>query len=224
MIETRTLPRAARTLAALGLLLLVSCAGTHRLSDPTLVLSTSEGTELGVSTEYGVVFLGHTARSGDVEITAWYGDGPSIESTVIEPINTQLFTAETEIRLPSVPMTFVEPLPGQEVVVIGRRGSKKWEKRLTVLSDPRVEGILLGVPSELQNAPDQIGAGVFVCPDGDCKRKQFLGLVSGQLTLDGEDGRRTYLSVIGPSELWPLVTHRRDLNRRKPWVYRDDIL
>ena len=213
-----------RILIAPCLCFVVSCVGTHKLSDPTLVLTTEAGSELGVSTEYGVVFLGRTARSGDVEITAWFGDGPSIESTVIEPITASVFTAETEIRLPSVPMIFEDPEPGAEVLIVGRRGSKKWEKHVRVQTDPRVDGILLEVPSELRNAPDQIGAGVFVCPDEDCKRKQFLGLVSGQITLTGEGGTRTYVSVVGPSELWPLVTHRRDLHKRKPWIYRDDIL
>jgi hypothetical protein len=32
------------------------------------------------------------------------------------------------------------------------------------------------------------------------------------------------LTVIGPEQLWRLVTHRRDHTRRKPWVYREDIL
>ena len=55
-----------RLLAALLLLPAAGCLGpyTHKLSDPTLVLQTRGGTELGVSTEYGVVFLGRTARSG----------------------------------------------------------------------------------------------------------------------------------------------------------------
>jgi hypothetical protein len=30
--------------------------------------------------------------------------------------------------------------------------------------------------------------------------------------------------VLGPRDLWRLVTHRRDLLRRKPWVYREDIM
>ena len=32
------------------------------------------------------------------------------------------------------------------------------------------------------------------------------------------------LAVLGPDELWRLVTHRRDRDVRQPWVYREDIL
>ena len=204
-------------LAALALL--GACQGTHRLADPTLVLQTRGGSELGVSTDYGIVFLGRTARSGDIEIMSWYGDGPSIESTVIEPVDSRIFTAETEIRLPSVPLTFVEPIPGQEVLLVGRKNLRRWEKTVRVRTDPAIEGILLDVPSELYNSPDQIGAGVF-----HCNNKRLIGLVSGQVTVRGKDGTRTYLAVVGPKELWRLATHRKDLLRRKPWVYRDDIL
>lgn len=216
-----------RSIAALGLAalgLLASCQGTHRLADPTLVLQTRGGSELGVSTDYGIVFLGRTARSGDVEIMAWYGDGPSIETTVIEPVDSRIFTAETEIRLPSVPLTFVEPVPGQSVLLIGRKNLKRWEKHVTVRTDPAIDGILLEVPGELYNSPDQVGAGVFHCVQEDCNNKRLIGLVSGQVTLRGKDGTRTYLTVVGPRELWRLATHRKDLLRRKPWVYRDDIL
>jgi len=213
------------TLWILSLLFLGSCAGVHTLSDPTLVLQTRNGSELGVSTDYGVVFLGRTARSGDVEIMSWYGDGPNIESTVIEPINDQIYTAETEIRLASVPLTFIQPEPGQTVLLIGRKDRERWEKHVTVKSDPRVDGILLDVTTEFYNAPDQIGAGVFVCPEEDCARKRLVGLVAGVITLtDSDGGTKTYLSIVGPKELWRLATHRKDMLRRKPWVYRDDVL
>lgn len=210
-------------LCLLGLLL-SSCAGVHTLSDPTLVIETKGGVELGVSTDYGIVFLGSTARSGDVEIKSWYGDGPNIELTVIEPINSRLFTAETEIRLASVPLTFVEPKPGQEVLLVGRKGLERWDKHVVVRSDPRVEGILLDIASEFKNTTDQVGAGVFFCPEGNCDQKLLIGLVSGKITLTGNGGTKSFLTVLGPTELWRLATHRKDAHRRKPWVYRDDIL
>ena len=224
---TATLPH--QRLLALGAALLsvlgASCAGTHRLADPTLRMNTTGGSELGVSTEYGVVFLGSTAQAGDVQVMAWYGDGPSIEDAVIEPIGGRLYTAETEIRLPSVPLSFVDPLPGQQVLLVGRKGtSETWQKEVKVLSDPRVEGILLGVPSELRNAPDQVGAGVYFCPDDDCRKKRLIGLVAGKIRLDGEGGAREYLAVVGPSQLWRLVTHRRDRTKHRPLPNRADIL
>jgi hypothetical protein len=29
---------------------------------------------------------------------------------------------------------------------------------------------------------------------------------------------------MGPQHLWRLVTHRRDLDKRRRWIYREDIL
>jgi hypothetical protein len=203
---------------------LTSCVGTHELADPTLEISTKGGTELGVATDYGILFLGRTAQGGDVEITAWYGDGPNIESATIEPIGGGLYTAETEIRLPEVPLRFEDPKPGSSLLLIGRKNGEIVEQTVTVRSDPRVLGLLLSVPSTIGDDPTQVGAGVYYLPDDDYDKKQLVGLVSGRIRLKNADGERVYLTAYGPQELWRLVTHRRDLLQRKRWVYREDIL
>lgn len=204
--------------------LLPSCVGVRDLADPVLAIRTRNGNELGISTDYGVVFLGRTARSGAAEITAWYGDGPSIESTVIEPVGSGLFTAETEIRLPEVQLSFDDPKPGDELLVFGRDARGAWNEKVRVEEDPRVLGLVTTIPARLRGASDQIGAGVFVVPESGEKDKKLVGLVAGELTLTGADGERRYLAVVGPQDLWRLVTHRRDLVRKKRWVYREDIL
>lgn len=215
-------------ISGLGMLALAalatSCVGSRTLTDPTLEMRTPHGSELGVSTDYGVVFLGRTAQSGSVEITAWFGDGPSIESSVIEPIGGGLYTAETEIRLPQVSISFDDPRAGSRVLVVGRTSGGEWVREMSVATDPRVLGILLAIPSELENAPDQIGAGVYVVPEIGEEAKILLGLVSGKITLKNKDGERSYLTVVGPEDLWRLVVHRRDLLQRRRWVYRQDIL
>ena len=211
----------SRPLALLLCLASASCVGNRAVEDPVLQITTPGGSELGVSTEFGVVFLGRTARSGAIEITAWFGDGPSIEPTVIEPLGGGLYTAETEIRLPSVPMTFFQPHEGEMLIVAGRTEAGAWEREVEVLTDPRVYGILLEVPLQLRARPDQIGAGVFSEREGD---RRLLGLVSGRLTIETADGAREFLTVMGPEDLWRLVTHRRDRHRYKAWVYRDDVM
>ena len=203
---------------------IASCTGTRILADPTLVIQTQSGTELGVSTAYGVVFLGRTAQSGRVEITAWLHDGPSVESAAVEPIGGGLYTAETEIQLPAVPLSFDEPKPGTELLLIGRNRRGTWERTVEVRADPRVQGLLLSIPRELENAPDQIGTGVFLVDPDDDLARTFVGLVSGRIRLSTAEGDREYLTVVGPRDTWRLVTHRRDLGRRKRWIYRDDIL
>ena len=208
-------------LACLG-----SCRGTRNKMDPTLEVRTRGGQELGVSTEFGVLFLGRTARSGEVQLTAWFGDGPSTETSVIEPLGDGLYTAETQIRLPSTPMTFQMPQPGDRLILVGRSGSDVWEERVTVRSDERVEGLLLDVPGRLRNAPDQVGAGLFTeIERGRTKHRYLVALVSGRLALDDANGgRRVYLTAVGPDHIWRLVTRRQDLLNRKRWVYREDIL
>jgi hypothetical protein len=220
-------PRAGGLLAlsrALALLALASCTTVRTDSDPLLEVRSPNGSELGVSTDYGPVFLGHTARSGEVDITAWFGDGPSIETAVVEPLGGGLYTAQTEIRLPTVPISFETPRPGQKVLVSGRRGSTVWEEDATVRSDPRVQGVLLAWKGRFENANDQLGAGVFVLV-GPKEEKQLVGLVSGRLELTSADGSQArYLTVIGPADLWRLVTYRRDNTKKRRWVYREDIL
>jgi hypothetical protein len=228
--HARAAPRVlARTLASVAILgastLAAGCIGNRTLTDPTLEIRTERGTELGVATDYGVVFLGRTAQSGPIEITAMYGDGPDIEASVIEPIGGGLYTAETEIRLPRVTMSFDVPTPGTDVLVVGRNSRGDWKHYMRVVSDPRVLGILLPIPSDLEDAPDQIGAGVYVVPEGaDENSKRLLGLVSGRITLKSKTGEHSYVAVVGPEDLWRLVVHRRDLLQRRRWVYRQDIL
>ena len=206
-------------------LLLASCVGTRTLADPTLVIRTDAGTELGVSTDYGVIFLGRTASSGIIDMTVWFGDGPSIEKSAIEPLGGDLFTAETEIRLPNVPLSFDDPIPGDILTVMGRNAGGVWSEDVKVLTDPRAFGLLLEIPEPMRGELDQIGAGVYSIPDGDLSKMRLVGIASGVITINSESGsKKEYLAAYGPQQLWRLVTHRRDHNRRKPWIYREDIL
>jgi hypothetical protein len=216
---TRTLALALALGAVAG-----ACRGTRTLTDPTLEIRTPGGRELGVATDYGVLFLGRTARSGEVQVVAWFGDGPSVEVSVIEPLGGGIYTAETEIRLPTIPMSFRSPQPGEELFVVGRRAGELWEARVKVRDDPRVEGLLLSIPGAFQDAPDQVGAGVFV-EDYEDGPRRLVALVSGRLVLRDPDGvEREYLTAVGPDDLWRLVARRQDLLNRRRWFYREDIL
>ncbi len=197
--------------------------GTEKLVDPTLVIYSNGETELGVSTEYGVVFLGKHAQGGEVDLSAWFGDGPSLESTVIEPIGGGLYTAEADIRLPSVPLVFHQPAHREIVTVLGRAGTSAWSEEAEVRRDPRVDGILLRPSGRLTGAPDQLGAGVYV--GEEIQDYRLLGLVSGRIRITGSNGASIdYITVIGPQDLWRLVSHRRDHSHKRRWVYREDVL
>lgn len=203
---------------------LVSCQGTRKLADPVLEIRGDEGTELGVSTDYGLVFLGRTARAGAVEVTAWFGDGPSIEQAVVEPLGGGLYTAEPEIRLPRVPVSFTTPKPGSKLTIVGRRGRRSWTAEVEVRRDPRIDGILVSIPSSVGADEGRVGAGLYTgnLEDGTLR---LVGLVSGLVELSSASGEtRRYLTVVGPDQLWRLVTHEREFPHRRRFVYREDIL
>lgn len=218
----RTAPLAI-ALGLAGCLALGACKSSRKVVDPTLIIQGAGGVELGVSTDYGVVFLGRSTSAGDLDVTAWFGDGPSIETSAVEPVGGGLYTAEIEIRLPTVPITFTPPTSGTSVLIKGRRAWEDWETTARVRTDPRVEGLLLSVPRALRRAgPDQVGAGVYL--EGPRKSLTLVGLVSGRLRLVTEEGEREYLTVVGPETLWRLVAHRRTAPTKHKWVYREDIL
>lgn len=215
--------RISLSLAALSAAVLLSaCAGTRKLADPVLNMTTEGGTELGVSTEYGVVFLGRTAERGEVEVETYFGDGPSIERSIIEPIGGGLYTAEMDIVIPSVPIDFRAPEDGERLEILGRRGRRLWSTLAKVRTDPRVSGLLLEIPSGFRDEPTQVGAGVY--RKTGARSRELVGLVTGKVQLERDGRSEQFLSVAGPTVMWRLAAHRRDLLRKKPFVYREDIL
>jgi hypothetical protein len=203
---------------------LASCAGTRKLADPVLEIRSSEGRELGVATDYGLIFLGRTARSGAIDVTAWYGDGPSVEATVVEPLGGGLYTAETEIRLPRVPMSFDTPKPGTLLLVIGRNGATRWEAAVAVEKSDKIDGLLLTAAPAILEQPSAIGAGVYLVGE-DRSEKRLVALVSGRVTLQRADGKsEDFITAVGPDQLWRLLTYRRDYPHKRRFVYREDVL
>lgn len=222
--QLRALPFLLATLLLAGLL--GSCYHRSRVKEPSgspiIQLHTATGPELGAATDYGVVFLGRKARSGPIQFTVWYDDGPSLEEGVIEPLGPALFTTTAEILLPVTPLSFREPTPGTPVVVRGMDENGPYAIDALVTRDDRVEGVLLQLNVELEGlADDQIGAGVYL-PEN--RVLTLLGLVSGRLRLQGADGTWSeYITVTGPREMWRLVTHHRNHDRPRRWVHREDI-
>ena len=220
-----TKPNASLAFALVALVCTSSaCTGTRLLSHPTIVVHGPGGHELGASTDYGIVFLGRTARSGEIEVTCWFGDGPNIERTVVEPVGGGLYTADTEIRLPSVPIDFEDPQPGETLLLITRVGGDFWEEDVVVRRNSAVDGILLTVDDDFVFVTNQVGAGIYRVPNGDRLRMRLVGLVSGSLRLETEAGIQDYMTVVGPRDLWRLIARSRSPHEQKRWVYRDDIL
>lgn len=210
-----------RSAFLLACVLLSACTVTRNVQDPTVTLFTAGGSELGVSTPVGVVFLGRTATSGEVDMTVWFGDGPSIEASIIEPLGDGLYLAQGEIRMPAAEVAFKKPGPKDRVYARGRNGAEVWEIDLFPVDDPRIHGLAFRASDPLPDRPDQAGAGVF-WHDPDSGQNFLIGLVSGTVQL-GPDGP-SYVTAIGGEGLWRLVAHRREGSEEGRFVYRDDIL
>lgn len=213
-----------RSLGFLALLPLSACLTPSSTAsftlDPVVVVHAPAGDELGVSTDYGVVFLGRLARTGRVEFTAWFGDGPSREEGLIERIGDELCATRAEIELPSVPLCLDLPPAGTPVRVRGRRAGQPFEIEAVLAADPRVTGVLLEPSPELDALGDEaLGAGVFLVREA--RPRELVGLLSGRLELG--DGRR-YVAAVGPEMLWRLVVQHRDHDRPRRTVYREDVL
>lgn len=188
--------------------------------DPVVLVHGSGGEELGVSTDYGIVFLGRTTQSGRVEFTTWFGDGPSREQGLVESLGELVFATECEILVPSVPLCFEPPPAGTSVIVRGRRANAEpFEITARLASAPNVTGVLLETNAELDGLTEaERGAGVFLVTPGAPLR--LVGLVTGRMELAG----RRYVTMLGPESLWRLVVHRRNADRPRRWVYREDLL
>jgi len=213
-----------RPLALLALLPVSACLTPSSTDDftvdPVVVLHAPAGDELGVSTDYGVVFLGRHARTGRIEFSAWFGDGPSREEGLIERLGDELCATRAEIELPSVPLCFDVPPAGTAVRVRGRLQGQPFEIEAVLASDPRVTGVLLEPSPELDALGDEaLGAGVFLVSLG--RPRALVGLLSGRVELG--DGRR-FLAAVGPETLWRLVVQHRDHDRPRRTVYREDVL
>lgn len=220
--ETGVARAAARLAIALPLLVAASCVSPD--PDPTVLVRTRNGIEMGASTTHGVVFLGTTATSGEAEVMAWFGDGPSLEPSLVEPIGGGLCTVDVDIELPAVPMSFDLPADGARLAILGRDEDGPWRRDVDCIVDPMADGLLLSVPKEpLPEA--SIGAGVY---DRDRRGAlRLIGLLTGRaLIVDPDRAQlepREVLLALGPADLWRLVSYDRNRHRPDPWVYREDL-
>ena len=184
-------------------LLLTACSGSRKLVDPVVVITTRNGMELGVTTQSGIVFTGATAERGEVEIEAWFGDGPTIERTIIEPVSDELFTAETDIVLPSVPISFDEPRDGESLQLMGRKDGARWSTSARVKTDPAGSGCCSRSPRASRTNSTRWGP---ACSALSEHRHELVGLVVGKVQLERNGSIERYPAVAGPTEpgaSWP---------------------
>lgn len=204
--------------AVLGLLL-TGCSVRGSSFDPTVVVLGSGGEELGVSTPYGVVYLGHNVADERVRLVPAFGDGPGVERANSQEVARGLKLAEAAIELPTVPICFNAPAPGSTVIVKGRDGVRGWQEEATVASVPGAKGLVLRADGSLRRRMEAgvVGPGVYTRDDEG--NLLLLGLLDGVFEKDGTN----YLAVAGPGHLWRAAAFDKKLGRTR-WVYREDVL
>ena len=104
----------------------------------------------------------------------------------------------------------------------------QWTKNLFVLVAPLFarklhDAGVLTLCLEALGAFILVASGVYLVGDDEVKMS-LVGLVSGVLTLQDDDGVREYLTVVGPRDLWRLVSYYRADVFERQFTYRPDIL
>jgi len=206
----------AASLVGLAALPLAACASTDPLGP--IYVHTAGGTEQGVATQYGLVCLGKTARSGRCDVTVFYGDGPSSEPGQLTPIDANLCGIQIELKAPSCEISYTYPGVDDDLLigVAGDRDQVFYSTRLVKdAGAPRRP--VVEMPSGFPTEPSMLGAPVYRHED---QRYRLVGLVTGITTAGGKQA----LECLWPREMVPLAI---TAPRREPWrptPTRDDIV
>jgi hypothetical protein len=185
-------------------LLLASFACSSFPEQSVLLVQTTGGQEVAVSTPHGIVFAGRTSTEGMARIVGFFGDGPAIETVEIVPLAPQLCTADPEIRFFEVELSFEPPRPGETLRLAGYVEGARWAGSGRVVSD---EG---GVHLEGGSLPDSAAA---FREEED--RWRLVALVTS-----GEGGRA---SLVGPETLWRVLFRPRPYARGEEIPRRPDV-
>ncbi len=197
--EAVTFRMAGPRLASLFLLplLLGSCVVERRLPSemPMVRIQTTGGFEQGVSTDDGILFLGRTQKKGPAKVLYYLGPSPMMEAGELRHLGASLYEVETEIALPSVPISMESLRPGEELLLMCLDEAGPWSYWTRVAEDSRVSGPVIEWPSGLTLEKAHVGAGLFRESDG---AYSLVGLLKGTLVF--KEGAR-FLVMAGLPEL-----------------------
>lgn len=187
------------TLFAIAAALSIAPSCTYRYLErpetPVVAIQTIGGTELGVATDDGIVFLGRSAIEGPVKVTYWLDRAPVIEAGTIRPLGGPLLQVELDVPIPTVPIDFEETKPNETLTMMGVDGLNRWRVPVQVVTDDRIVGNAITAPASVELGPQHIGAGVFRETDGGM---HLVGMVKA--VARASTGERWFL-LAGPTEL-----------------------
>ena len=208
--------RRARALLLAAAALAGGCSST--MPNGPIYVRTAGGTEQGVATQFGLVCLGKTARSGRCDVTVFYGDGPSSEPGQLTPIDANLCGIQIELRAPTCEVSYFYPSVDDELVIglAGEREQVFYDTRL-VREPGATHRPLVEMPSGFPTEPFMIGAPVYRHED---QRYRLVGLVTGVTSAGGKQA----LECLWPREMAPLAITAPHREPWRPSPTRDDII
>ncbi|MCA8972262.1 MAG: hypothetical protein KDC95_20915 [Planctomycetes bacterium] len=196
----------------------VSCAYRYRERPeiPGVVVQTVGGTELGVATDDGVVFLGRSAIEGPAKVTYWIDRAPIVEAGTVRKLGGSLLQVELDVPLPTVPIDFSDLVPNEDLLMIGADGVSRWSVPVRVVNSDRIEGSAVIAPASVELAPHHVGAGVY----RDTQYGMALvGLVKAVAT--ASTGER-WILLAGPTELRRALLEPKAAVEKREIRYRAD--
>lgn len=203
--------------AVLGAVLLVAGCYSDPLPSYGVIVETASQRELGVSTRFGIVSVGAEQDSGQVRVTAFYGDGPATDSGLIEAVGDRLCRIRVEFPTPWCEISSVLPVPGEMLTLAGYSDQDElWSRDVRLAFETDSKGVLVVPPTDVPKEWILPGTALY---RWEVDRWRLVGLLVAEV----ERGSRRWLLAHGPIELARFVT--ADHQRQRPEVrpYRRDV-
>lgn len=242
----RALPRAA-WIALAGAIGLVACrsraprpdvpeprAFSASMPQAAVSIRSDRGSEQGVDTEVGILFLGRTVRSGPVDVTFYVNGASFTYPGTVQSGEGTIALVSTPFVAQLVALADAPVQPGEIARVAGVKGGTIWEHPVMATQDPALYGNILDV-APVEGIPpltlEQLsGAGIYVWREERWRLAgiateviEWRGPTSGS-TLSNESPRafgstRMMLLYAGPRELGMAATLPREYFERPKRVY-----
>lgn len=202
------------------LLALTGCSqwlfsGVQRLSNdrPVMRIETRGGSELGVGTDEGILFLGRTAQAGPCRIHYWLGPTPLVEDGVILPWGGVFYAATMDLRFQHVSFLGRELTADDDLVALLTDGRNFEEIDLQRASGPGIGGDVVAWPGRDLPA----GTGVFARTEEGLR---VVGMIAGRIEVGGE----RYLVHTGTGALREALLTAKPYREPRRIVHRPDGL
>lgn len=185
-------------------------------SVPVVGIRTTGGSEMGVPTGDGVLFLGRTAQKGPAKVLYFIGETPVVEAGNVRPVGGSLFGVELEVDIPTVPISLDPLQPGDQLELVGLDGDRVFHRDVSVPRNAAVSGTVVSWPEGMDLKPEHVGAGVFrVTAAG----RALVGLVKATARVQGGQG---FLVLAGLPEIRQAMFTPETAVPQREVIYRAD--